>query len=64
MRNREEAKRKLRGEIVRVEDLAPRTSVKGGGKLRFGERREDGDGLEPKPSDPARPRRLGKAEQL
>ncbi len=53
MKNREEAKRKLRGEIVRVEDLAPRTNVKGGGKLRFGERREDGDGLEPKPSDPA-----------
>ncbi len=28
-----------------MKDLAPRTSVKGGGKLRFGERREDGDGL-------------------
>jgi hypothetical protein len=57
MRNRQETKRKLRGAVVRVEDLAPRQNVHGGGKLRFGERREDTPERGPKPPSPARPRR-------
>jgi hypothetical protein len=34
MRNRPETKRKRRGYVVRVEDLAPREGVQGGGKLK------------------------------
>ena len=50
MRNRPETKRKRRDDVVRVEDLAPRKGVQGGGKLRFGERRESvTEEREPKP---------------
>lgn len=54
MRNRQETKRKLSREVVRVEDLAPRKSVQGAGKLRFGERHEDVPEREPKPPGPTR----------
>ena len=56
MRNRQETKKKPRGEVVRMEDLAPRENVQGGGKLRFGERREGVPQREPNPSGPTRPR--------
>ena len=56
MRNRQETKKKPRGEVVQMEDLAPRENVQGAGKLRFGERREDVPQREPNPSGPTRPR--------
>ena len=56
MRNWQETKKKPRGEVVQMEDLAPRENVQGAGKLRFGERREDVPQREPNPSGPTRPR--------
>ena len=43
MKDGPKVKGKTGGKVVRLEDLAPREQIQGGaGKLRFGERREDG----------------------